>query len=152
MLALRIVGLPLLLLAASCQSAPSITGPDMTVISYGGIEQVLQLEANNPWDNSGRGLRLTSRLVNRGEEPVTLRVRTCYLREGIDLQTTPRAEFLGIALPGCVPEPDVITLQPGESSKTLFFAGLIQDPGRYRISVRHAIEPELWGTIEIVAR
>ena len=139
-------------LFAACQDAPSVTGPNLTVQAFGGIEQELQLKTDNPWDPSGRWFHLSSRLVNRGDQPVVVRVRTCELRLGIDLISTPRADFVGIGQPGCVEEPDLVTLAPGDSSNVVSFTGMIRERGQYRIAVRHAVDPELWGSIDVFAR
>ncbi|HEX8904202.1 MAG TPA: hypothetical protein VF771_05130 [Longimicrobiaceae bacterium] len=153
MRSLRLV-LPLLVAAAGCKGADAltITGPSATKLTENGVEQVLELQANHPWQGQRGAFAITSRLVNTGTQPVTLRVKTCELKYGIDLQSTPAIGLVAVAEPECIPTPDVITLQPGQSSGTLWFGGIVEHPGTYSISIRHALEPESWATIQITAR
>jgi hypothetical protein len=150
----RILLLPLLLLAAACKEGPLdvVAPPTTTVLSESGLEQVLQLEAEHPWKDLRGGFRISSRLVNRGTEPVTVRVTACYLEYGVDVKSKPKIELLAFMIPGCVAMNNVITLQPGQSSGSMSFGGQVQDPGRYKVSIRHAQDPELWGEIELVVR
>jgi hypothetical protein len=149
----RTLLLPLLLAASACAEAPlSISGPATTALGTDGIEQVIELQTEHGWKGTRGAFALTSRLVNRGDAPVTLRVTPCYLRPGVDVKATPSMELLAQVIPGCVSGLEVVTLQPGESSSALWFGGIVQRPGRYLVSVRHAADPEMWGTIEVVAR
>jgi hypothetical protein len=141
-----------LLLATGCHGIQSVTGPETSIQRFGGVEQVLTLNTNPTGSSGTRTFNLTSQLVNRGEAPVTLRVRTCYLRPGIDIVFTPGAQFVAIAEPGCIQEPDVITLQPGDSSSTVFFHATIQDSGIYQVAVRHSIDPEFRGKLSIFVK
>lgn len=139
-------------LLATCGSAAEIAGPPEVVQQaqvVGDIEHVVRIETPGPW-NSERSLNVTSHLWNRGTETIKLVARECHLELGTDIKFEPQAEFLGIVIPGC-PEPgDSLTLRPGESSGSVFFAGDIQDAGRYLIHIRHALDPEIWTTLEIV--
>lgn len=152
MIARTLLALPFIAAIASCTNPLTIEGPSTTLLAPNGIEQVLELKEDHPWKGSRGGFMLHSRLTNRGDAPVTFRVRTCYLRHGVDVTSTPRMELLASAIPGCPSVPDVITLAPGETSGFMWFGGIIQDRGRYRISVRHSIEPEIWGTIDVTVR
>lgn len=137
---------------ASCGGAAEIAGPrqDMQQVQLAGdLEHVVRIETGTPW-GSARSIHIRSHLVNRGSKPITLLARECYLELGTDIRFEPRAEFLGIVTPGCPGPQGAITLQPGASSNSVFFAGHIQDAGRYRIHVRHAQDPEIWTTLEIV--
>ena len=138
-----------LLLGACGGSVPAITGPVDQVHASNGLEQRLTISTPYP-DQDPDWFHLTSTLVNRSDAPITVRVVTCWLDPKVNLRTS--ASFNGYAIPGCVGEPDVLTLAPGASSNTVWFSGRIERPGTYRIQVRHALDPEFWGEIEITAR
>jgi hypothetical protein len=150
----RILLLPLLLLAAACKEGPLDVEapPTTTVLSENGLQQVLELRADHPWKDLRGGFMIVSRLVNQGTEPVTVRTTACYLEYGVDVKSKPKIELLAFMIPGCVQLSTIITLQPGQSSGIMTFGGQVQDPGRYKVSIRHAQDPELWGTIELVVR
>ena len=140
-----------LLLAACSQGPAAITGPvDQTSI-VNGLEHELRIEpADATTFPNGKAFNLKSRLINRTDAPMTVRVVTCWLDPKVNLRT--RASFIAMAIPGCVPEPNVITLAPGQASRTLWFTGEIERPGRYTIEVRHALDPEFWTAIQVTAR
>lgn len=136
-----------LLLAACSASAPEIAGPAEQVHAHAGLEQQITV---TPRADDPDWFDLKSTLVNRGDAPATVRVVTCWLDPRVNLRT--RATFNGYAIPSCIRTPDVVTLAPGEASPTLWFSGRIERAGRYRIEVRHALDPEFWGAVEVVAR
>ena len=143
---------PLLALALTAGACANPTGPEMeptfSVSVQDGLEQQLTV---TPLPDNGQGMfYLESRLVNRGDAPVQVRVTRCFLEPGVDLKT--RAHFSTIGMPSCIPEPNVITLAPGETSKGVGFSGAIRGRGRFTLYVRHAREPEMWGRIDVVAR
>jgi len=136
-----------LLLAGCGASAPEIAAPVAQVHTQDGLEQQITV---TPRADDPDWFDLKSTLVNRGDAPATVRVVTCWLDPKVNLRT--RARFNGYAIPSCIQAPDVVTLAPGESSPTLWFSGRIERAGRYRIEVRHALDPEFWGEVEVVAR
>lgn len=136
-----------LLLAACGASAPEIAGPAGQIHTQGGLEQQITV---TPRADDPDWFDLTSTLVNRGNAPVTVRVVTCWLDPKVNLRT--RATFNGYAIPSCIGTPDVVTLAPDAASPTLWFSGRIERAGRYRIEVRHALDPEFWGEVVVVAR
>lgn len=139
------------LLVGACGGAPTqVSGPSETRFTAHGLEQQLTIRTSGPADPDPGWLHLSSRLVNRSDAPITVRVVTCWLDPKQHLRT--RADFNGYAIPGCIPEPNVLTLAPGEASGSVGFAGRIARPGRYTILVRHALDPEFWGEVEVTAR
>jgi hypothetical protein len=148
---MRLAILAAALLLGACGGTPSqVTGPSETRFTAHGLEQQLTVRAPVPADPDPGWLHLSSRLVNRSDAPITVRVVTCWLDPKQHLRT--RAEFNGYAIPGCIPEPNVLTLAPGEASRSVGFSGRISRPGRYTIQVRHALDPEFWSEIEVTAR
>lgn len=152
--------IPILLAAAlalaACAGSPTqIEDPVEQVNTFGTLEQELRVTPlPAEMDPSGRMFRLTSRIVNRGTEPVTLRLVHCWLEPGVNLIT--EASFISYAIPGCpgpIPGHDgLTTLAPGEASGTRVFTGEIEFPGTYKFRVRHALDPEFWGEITITAK
>lgn len=152
--------LPILLAAAlalaACAGNPvEIEEPVEQVNTFGTLEQELRVGPLPPeMDPSGRMFRLTSRIVNRGDAPVTLRLVHCWLEPGVNLLTD--ASFIAFAIPGCPgPEPGadgLTTLAPGEASQTRVFTGEIEFRGTYKVRVRHSLDPEFWGEITIRAK
>jgi hypothetical protein len=140
-----------LLLAACGHDPAQITGPvDQTSI-VNGLEHELRIEpADAATFPNGKAFNLKSRLINRTDAPMTLRVVTCWLDPKVNLRT--RASFIAMVIPGCIGEPNEVTLAPGEASRTLWFTGEIEWPGRYTIEVRHALDPEFWTPIQVTAR
>ena len=148
---MRTLALAAALFALSACAAGRITTPVESTFLANGLEQQLRIEpAGAPFDGTGEVFRLTSRLVNRGSEPVTVRVATCWLDPKENLRAG--AELVARAIPSCIQQPSVLTLAPGEASGTLSFTGQIDRPGRHTIRVRHALDPEFWGEIRVVAR
>lgn len=140
----------LLLVAASACGPARVTRPVQSVTRHGALEQHLEVRVRDPSAADPDWFHLSSRLVNRGTAPMTVRVVTCGLDHKRDLRT--RARFMAMAAGSCAPGPDVITLAPGEASPPVGFSGAIEWPGRYTVRVRHALEPEFWATIRITAR
>lgn len=139
------------LLTLSACAAGKIISPVESTFLANGLEQQIRIEpVGEPMDPTGEVFRLTSRLVNRGSEAVTVRVVTCWLDPKENLRAT--AELVARAIPSCVQTPSVLTLAPGEASNTLWFMGQLDRPGRHTIRVRHALDPEFWGEIRVVAR
>ena len=147
--------LPLLLaaalLAGACAGDPvQISEPVEQSFTFGGLEQEIKVRPLPPeWDPEGKWFQITSRIINRSDEPIPVRVVTCWLDPNEHLRT--HADFIGMAIPECVmPDYDGV-LDPGEASPTAWFAGQIGRPGRYTIGVRQALDPEFWGEITVVA-
>ncbi|HYR06399.1 MAG TPA: hypothetical protein VEQ60_01445 [Longimicrobium sp.] len=149
---MRILILAAAIALAACSGAnPAIPDPVETTFLSNGLEQEIKIRPMDPQvDPRGKMFHLTSRLVNRSDAPVTVRVVTCWLDPKVNLRT--RATFIAYAIPGCIQGPSEYTLAPGEASNTLWFTGEIERPGRYTIEVRHALDPEFWGKVEVVAR
>lgn len=145
------IAIAAILALAGCSLGPTqVTGPVESTSRFDGLEQEIRIEPALQIDASGRVFNLTSRIVNRGEQPVTVRVATCYLEPGVNIRS--RARLIIRAIPGCIQGPNVLTLAPGEASNTIWFTGEIQPAGRHTIEVRHALDPEFWGRIQVVAR
>jgi hypothetical protein len=146
-----IVPLAAALLIAACSGKPAgIAGPSEQVSVHNGLEQQITVTPADPALGDPDWFNLKSTLVNRGDAPITVRVVTCWLDPRLHLRTN--ASFNGYAIPGCIQESDVVTLAPGESSRTLWFSGRMERRGRYRIQVRHALDPEFWGEVYVTAR
>ena len=139
------------LLLAACSGSPAgITGPLEQRFTIGGLEQQITVRYPEPGDSDPRWIHLTSRIINRGDAPVQVQVVTCWLDPKSNLRT--RARFDGYAIPGCPgPQGDNV-LEPGEASESASFSGRIGRPGRYRIEVRQLLDPEFWGSVEVVVR
>lgn len=145
-----LVTLATLLVLAAC-SAGKVLEPFESTYLSNGLEQQIRVEPVSPQlDDTGEMFRLTSRLVNRGPEPVTVRVVTCWLDPKENLRAD--VELVTRAIPSCIPEPNVLTLAPGQASRTLSFMGQFDRPGRHTVRVRHALDPEFWGEIIVRAR
>jgi hypothetical protein len=139
------------LLALSACSAGKVLEPFESTFLSNGLEQQIRVEpVSAELDDTGVMFNLKSTLVNRGSDPVTVRVVTCWLDPKENLRAD--VELVARAIPGCVPEPNVLTLAPGQASRTLWFTGQFDRPGRHTIRVRHALDPEFWGEITIRAR
>ncbi|HEU0015635.1 MAG TPA: hypothetical protein VFQ45_18300 [Longimicrobium sp.] len=137
-----------MLTLAACFGAAGVARPFQSTSRFDGLEQEITV---TPLDWPGDDVfRLSSRLVNRGPRPVTVRVVTCTLEPGRDLRT--RGTLVQRAVPGCVAAPPVVTLAPGEASASVGFIGQFNRPGRYRVQVRHARDPDRWGEITVVTR
>ena len=149
---MRILILAAAIALAACSGAnPAIPDPVETTFLSNGLEQEIKIRPMDPEiDPRGKMFHLTSRLVNRSDAPVTVRVVTCWLDPKVNLRT--RATFIAYAIPSCIQGPGEYTLAPGEASNTVWFTGEIERPGRYTIEVRHALDPEFWGKVEVVAR
>jgi hypothetical protein len=149
---MRILTLAAALVLAACSGAgPVIPDPVESTFLSNGLEQEIKVApVPETVDPRGKMFQLTSRLINRGDAPVTVRVVTCWLDPKENLRT--RATFSAYAIPGCIAGPTQYTLAPGEASNTVWFTGEIERPGRYTIEVRHALNPEFWGKVEVVAR
>jgi hypothetical protein len=149
---MRILILAAAIVLAACSGAnPAIPDPVETTFLSNGLEQEIKIRPMDPEvDPRGKMFHLTSRLVNRSDAPITVRVVTCWLDPKVNLRT--RATFIAYAIPSCIQGPSEYTLAPGEASNTLWFTGEIERPGRYTIEVRHALDPEFWGKVEVVAR
>jgi hypothetical protein len=148
---MRLIALAAALLLAACSGNPvEIAGPSEQVSLHNGLEQQITVTPADPSLGDPDWFNLKSTLVNRSDAPITVRVVTCWLDPKLHLRTN--ASFNGYAIPGCVPEPSLVTLAPGESSRTLWFSGRIERRGRYRIQVRHALDPEFWGEVYVTAR
>lgn len=149
---MRILTLAAVLVLAACAGgSPAIPDPVETTFVSNGLEQEITVTPVGPEiDPRGKMFHLKSRLINRGDAPITVRVVTCWLDPEVNLRT--RATFIAFAIPGCIQGPTEYTLAPGEASNTVWFTGEIERPGRYTIEVRHALDPEFWGKIEVVAR
>ncbi|HEU0014668.1 MAG TPA: hypothetical protein VFQ45_13365 [Longimicrobium sp.] len=139
----------------ACGGDPvAIPEPRQEVVSFNGLEQELTVTRNLEWDDSGEMMALRSRIINRSDKPVTVRLAHCWLFLGDNIIT--KATFTSMVMPSCAgPEPGsdgTTTLQPGEASKSLSFVGAIEFPGTYTFKVKHLVDPEFWGEIKITAR
>lgn len=139
------------LLLAACSAGPTeVPGPVEQSFTYNGLEQQLTVTYSGPDDPTPGWFHLRSRIVNRTDAPVAVRVQTCWLDPRTNLRT--RASFDSFAIPSCVqPDYDGV-LDPGEASPTVWFSGHIERPGRYRIDVRQLLDADFWGTVEVVQR
>ena len=96
-----------------------------------------------------RGLfGITSTLRNTGAEPVTLRVRSCYLHTS-DVRGETRGLTSYQPLMLCVSAAHEITLAPGETSEPLTIAGEGTLGRSHLLEVRHALDPELWQPVTV---
>lgn len=139
------------LLALSACSAGKVLEPFESTFLSNGLEQRITVEPGSKQvDDTGVMFNLKSTLVNRGSGPVTVRVVTCWLDPKENLRAD--VELVTRAIPSCIPEPNVLTLAPGQASNTLWFTGQFDRPGRHTIRVRHALDPEFWGEITVRAR
>jgi hypothetical protein len=142
-----------LLMAACTRSPTQIAEPVEQSFTFNGLEQEIRIRPMPAeTDPEGKWFVLTSRIVNRGDVPVAVDAVTCWLDPKTDLRSD--AEFSSYAIPSCPgrsPDDDGI-LDPGEATRSAFFAGRIEEPGRYTIAVRQSRQPEFWGEITVVAR
>ncbi|HEX6369401.1 MAG TPA: hypothetical protein VF006_10740 [Longimicrobium sp.] len=138
-------------LSLSACSAGKVLEPVESNFLSNGLEQQIRVEpVSAELDNSGEVFNLKSTLVNRGSAPVTVRVVTCWLDPKEHLRAD--VELVTRAIPSCIPEPNVVTLAPGQASRTLWFIGQFDRPGRHTVHVRHALDPQFWGEIIVRAR
>lgn len=145
---LVLAALPLL---AGCAENPA--GPAGRAAQHGsgdaavaGLEQVVEVQTAA---EGGRGLfGITSTLRNTGAEPVTLKVRSCYLHT-----SDVRGETAGLAmyepLMLCVSAAHEITLAPGQTSEPLTIAGEGTLGRSHLVEVRHALDPQLWQPVTV---
>ena len=150
---LPIVLTAVLALAACSGSPTNIAEPVEQSFTFGGLEQQIRVtRMSRETDPEGKWFVLSSRIINRSDAPIAVRAITCWLDPRTDLRTD--AEFDSYAIPSCPgrsPDEDDI-LDPGESSGTMSFTAAVGRPGRYNFRVRHAVDPELWGEIQVTAR
>lgn len=141
-----------LALAACSGGMAEITGPFASTFAANGLEQEIRVvpAEEEVFGPDNKVFHLKSRIINRGDAPATVRVVTCWLDPRLHMRT--RAPLVTRAIPGCIFTPDVFTLAPGEATSTVWWTGEIERAGRYTIQVRHALDPEFWGEVEIVAR
>jgi hypothetical protein len=136
---------------AACWGAAGVDRPFHSVTPFaGGLEQEITIRPAGGAFADERVFRLSSRIINRGSRPMTVRVVTCYLDPQRHLRT--RGTLVQRVNPGCIRTPDVYTLAPGEATPGVGFTGQFNRPGRYTVRVRHALDPEFWGEIRVRAR
>ena len=141
------VALALLIVLGGCAEGNlDLATALMEARSTAGLEQVLEVEASTS-EGVGR-FSIVSTLVNTGDQPLTMTVRSCYLRES-DL----RGERAGLRLEQplmlCASASHRITLAPGESSEPLSLGGGMPAGATRDVEVRHALEPELWEPVTL---
>lgn len=120
----------------------------MEARSSAALEQVLEVEATTE-DGVSR-FSITSTLVNTGDQPLTLTVRSCYLRAS-DLRGERAGLRLDQPLMLCAHDGHRTTLSPGASSEPLSLSGGMTPGSRHDVEVRHALEPELWEPVTLRA-
>lgn len=135
----------------------AVTAPDVTangelndrhgieVRSANGLRQSIFLET--PVVRVGSQLRLRSVLKNISEVPLDITARICGFDVSTDLQLdrSPIVQCGGYSVLG--------TLSPGSSLTEVWNGGKVDSPpGRYKVRVRHALDPELWTEAWITVR
>lgn len=120
----------------------------MEARSSAGLEQVLEVRAST--ENGVGSFSIISTLVNTGDQPLTLTVRSCYLRAS-DLRGDRAGLRLDQPLMLCASDRHRITLAPGESSDPLGISGGMTPGLSHDLEVRHALEPELWEPVTLRA-
>ena len=120
----------------------------MEARSGAGLEQVL--EAQVTAQNGVVRFSITSTLVNRSGQPLTLTVRSCYLRAS-DLRGDRAGLRLEEPLMLCASDGHRITLPPGESSEPLAIGGSMDAGSSHELEVRHALQPEHWEPVTLRA-
>lgn len=114
----------------------------------GGLEQLVDAQVTT--DNGRSHFTITSTLRNTGDQPVTLTVRSCYLRAS-DIRGDRERLRLHEPLMLCATNRHEIVLAPGEASAPLLLSGEMQ-PGTSRdVEVRHALLPERWAPVTLTA-
>lgn len=139
------------LVLAACSGTPTqVTGPAEQRFTFNGLEQEIRVTYSGPGDPTPGWIHISSRIINRSDAPIAVTVQTCWLDPKTNLRT--RASFDSYAIPDCVRGDYDGVLDPGEASPSVGFSGHIERAGRYRIDVRQALDPEFWGSVEVVAR
>lgn len=120
----------------------------MAAGSIAGLQQLLEVQATT---HNGVGhFTITSTLLNGGDEPVTLKVRSCYLRDA-DLRGERAGLLLSQPLMLCASDGHEITLAPGEASEPLAISGAMPAGSSRDLEVRHALAPEHWAPVTVTA-
>lgn len=133
----------LLPLVGGCAQGPV---DPATALIAAGLEQLLEVQTNTH-DDVGH-FTITSTLLNGGDEPVTVKVRSCYLRDA-DL----RGERAGLSLEEpvmlCASDGHEITLAPGEANGPLAISGSMPAGSSRDLEVRHVLAPEHWAPVTV---
>ena len=145
----RHMALPLLAVAAACgEGNVDLATALMEARSGSALEQVLDVRAST--QDGASSFTITSTLLNAGDQPLTVVVRSCYLRE-TDLRGDRAGLRLDQPLMLCAGDGHEITLAPGASSEPLVISGGTS-PGRsHDLEVRHALQPEHWEPVTLHA-
>lgn len=135
--------LPLLALAAACaQGGYSPTGVELVA----GLEQVVEVQTSA--DGARGSFAMTSTLRNTADAPVTVRLRSCYLRTS-DLRGDRSGMDVYEPLMLCATSDHEVTLGPGESSETLTVSGTAPRGATYALELRHVVSPERWAPVSL---
>jgi hypothetical protein len=145
------------LLAGCLNGGAAVTDPDVAaraelsdrhgvdVRSASGLQQSVFLDT--PGVRAGGALRLRSVLKNTSDEPLDINARIC----GFDVSTDIHLDQQGLAV--CGGYSVLGTLSPGSSLTEVWHGGKVDSPpGRYKVRVRHALEPELWTEAWVTVR
>ena len=145
------------LLVGCLNGGSAVTEPDVAaraelsdrhgvdVRSASGLQQSVFLDT--PGVRTGGELRLRSVLKNTSEVPLDINARIC----GFDVSTDLQLDQKGLVV--CGGYSVIGTLSPGSSLTEVWHGGKVESPaGRYKVRVRHALEPELWTEAWVTVR
>lgn len=139
----------LLPLVGGCAEAP--LDPATALMAAGsivGLEQLLEVQVTT--QNGVGHFTITSTLLNGSDEPVRVKVRSCYLRDA-DLRGDRAGLRLQEPLMLCASDGHEITLAPGEASEPLAISGTMPAGSSRDLEVRHALAPEHWAPVTVTA-
>lgn len=142
--------LPMLTLAvaAACGGDPTVVRfeipLDADLVTGTTLIQTLELSATDI--PSGGRLEIRSEVRNTGSSPADVSVRIC----GLDVRGLPLALPPEVGMCGGYSMRTV--LEPGESVGAVLPQVVEAAPGRYRLEVRHLVEPEHWAGVDIRVR
>lgn len=136
-------------LLAACSAGPA--DPDVRAAAsvMPGVEQIL--DVSTVVDAGTVHFEIASVLHNARDEAVTLRVRSCYLRES-DLRGERAGLRLRQPLMLCASDGHDITLASGATSEVLAIQGEMPAGSSHRLEVRHALKPESWAPLTLEHR
>jgi hypothetical protein len=145
----------LVMLASACGSSPTKAaapedGGDPMPNLDGGTGRAWQARPSivqtvrllTPGLRQGDTLRIQSTLKNISNQPVTINRLVCE----VDIQTTMELEGPFIH---CVIGVLESSLAPGEEDTRTVSRKVLAPPGRYTVSIRHILEPDVWVTADL---